>query len=113
MVHKKIVDEHYSSGIHLLICTKEEYTSWMDRKMRVDVRLEKGEAGHYCLVGRDHVMWIDSKARKKDRKEYFIHEAVHCAVGVLDSSGLEISEKNDEAIAYYVQWLYRKFNGSV
>lgn len=49
-------------------------------------------------------IWL--KTNKKTDAEFLVHECIHAASYILDSRGVEISAKNDEALAYLSQWIF-------
>ena len=54
---------------------------------------------------RDVVMYVGDP-----RPELIAHEAVHAANEILGLAGVEIDAKNDEALAYLVEWVVGRWH---
>lgn len=66
--------------------------------------MKSDRKGNCSFNGKEVVLWV----RYKYDHPTIAHECVHAAMFILDSCGVEISQKNDEALAYLVEYIYTR-----
>jgi hypothetical protein len=115
MKNKKLLPDVYGSAIWLLVGTAEELNRHFERKTGQDGPLKEGVRGHYspCTDAEGNTLRFiflptDRNRNKFERVAILSHEVTHAVMCVLSDRGVQISHENDEAFAYYHEWLFRQ-----
>jgi hypothetical protein len=114
---KKVIlpDDPYGSDITLLWGTRAELNAFLRKELEGGAREIRPEsfahttewtANGHAPVHYVSIVKRDNRTRV-DRLAALAHELIHVTLGILEFRGLNITTENDEAVAYYYEWLFR------
>jgi hypothetical protein len=117
--HLLPIENVFSVHVHIVIGNADRVNAWF-RRNYVDLtntreRLEDRTVGNYVAFDpknpreyRQHFIsiGIDRCTDRRDRADTLLHEAVHCAVAIVEDKGMHVAT-NDEPLAYLVEWIYK------
>lgn len=114
MKRKRLMPDPYGADIWFLYGTAEELNKFFKRTTGADEEIAPGVRGHYTphdvdgKITRYISIPTDRNRNRFDRIGVLCHEVTHAAMCILSDRGIKVSRKNDEAFAYYHEWLFRQ-----
>jgi len=95
----------YKTGVHVAIGDEGEGAAYC-RKILGDAPEGLGEAGRcYTRSGYPPVIWLPGKPDTSDAAGDLAHEALHAALFLAESVGINVSCANSEPICYLVGYI--------
>jgi len=115
MIKKKINDDIYNHGFTLIISTRDEIISFLEKKYQVDWNNNAAGAFitliNYDTEEEDCYLWVRDDG-ETELKQYLLctvlHELIHASMDVTLNVGIVSEKQNSEPLAYYYIYLFNQ-----
>lgn len=118
MRHRKLPRNVWDTEIHILYGKRDELNAFFRRRCgATEDRVGERTCGNMLVWEPDNPRFYtrryisivtDATTGMRERRHTLLHEAVHCAISILDDKGVRSSSDNDEPLAYLVEWIFRE-----
>lgn len=119
-------DDLYHAQFHAVLSTERQLREafkgadpHLTAAMLDDMEDRATTSAGFCMTARGHkgvftvFIWVDSSTGAQERRESFIHEALHATEQVLGRVGLRMTEETVESFTYYQGWVLSRMRGLV
>lgn len=109
----RFYDPVYGVSYAVVVCERERMQAWVEAEHGPGAPEPNGGANTYTIEGGDdgaHVAFWFPPGQALDEiatQGLVAHECLHAGLFTLRYVGLVLTEESEEALTYYVNWLYQ------